>query len=70
MYCNLMRAFPMVEAQTGIDAIVDQDAHLLPPKSGLSNKTRKDEAFGYMNNAKVPARAMKMSWRYFCWNGQ
>ena len=50
----------MVEAQTGIDAIVNQDTHPLPFKSGLSNKTKKDEAFGQMNSAKVPARAMKM----------
>ena len=35
----------LVAAQTGIDAIVDQDTHPLPLKSGLSNKTRKDEAF-------------------------
>jgi hypothetical protein len=35
----------MVEAQTGIDAIVNQDIHPLSLKSGLSNKTKKDEAF-------------------------
>ena len=46
MYYIQMRAFPVVAAQTGIDAIVDQDTHPLPLKSGLSNKTRKDEAFG------------------------
>ena len=40
-----MGAFPMVEAQTGTDAIVNQDIHPLPLKSGLSNKTKKDEAF-------------------------
>jgi hypothetical protein len=46
MYYIQMRAFLVVAAQTGIDAIVDQDTHPLPLRSGLSNKTRKDEALG------------------------
>ena len=45
MYYFQMRAFPVVAAKTGIDAIVDQDTHPLPFKSELSNKTKKDEAF-------------------------